>query len=782
MFCDLGGPDFDSMTYHEFFKYYSFGKRKSGQNYLDERGKYVCRRAEGKEAMIRTREIKVTKSEDAFMHLLMLNYPWRTDVDSWIGIGKDHGTYQSLALQVLGRERIEQLADGLVAVLDYGNVYENVEDEGVVELPRDFRWTDDQRNVLDMVKSRLESRKKCLMLVTGAAGTGKSTVLEEIHRIAKNEGFEPIRLAPSGVAAVNIKGLTIHRWFRFTKFGRQFPEANSYAIREQLMDIADRGLRPLFLIDEVSMIPGTLLNVISKSLQEAGSADFGTPFGGFPVILFGDFGQLGPVSQTVSITDWVWKSPLYRSFERVDLTEQCRQSGDVGFKSMLDDIRRGRVTRSMLSVFLEIVNRSESVPKDAIHLYPFKKEVEEFNLKKLQNLAGKDWYSVASDNAGVTKDEEKRKAIEVETGLLTVLWLKVGARVMCTSNVDVPGRIVNGTTGTVVRFFGLHVVQVKEDKTGRVFNIQKECRQTKFNGKERRQFPLVPAWAMTIHKCQSLTLNKAVVSLCDVFASGQAYVAMSRVRSRHDLFIENWSARGLMSVKHAIKSRLTKVAEESRTEADEELENLEESLDFQSDDDDDHVADDYVAELSWRRGMKEMCLPGWKDYIKSGQADGNEEQDISDEFDHEIQSCRSERRSSMSLEPIEQAMDALEMSDFEGLSESESVTLERAAIIKDVRSGKEVGHPRNTRKTREMVNVRSRKKRHSEIVSVGSSFSIGKRRMPVASRERTRNESPDATESDNENDVDDDGCVPVSNKRKASFDEVDTGRFKSLKI
>jgi energy-coupling factor transporter ATP-binding protein EcfA2 len=556
--------------------------------------------------MIRTREIRITKAEDAFMHLLMLNHPWRSDVDSWIGIGKDHETYQSLALEVLGRNRIEELAEDLLVVLDYGNVYENPAIEPDAKLPIDIEWTKDQMNVLDMVRCRLQSREDCLILVTGAAGTGKSTVLEEIHRIAKNERFEPIRLAPSGVAAVNIKGQTLHRWFRLTKLGRQFPEGNSFEVRMQLMDIADQGLRPIFLIDEVSMISGAILSVLSKTLQEAAKVDSGVPFGGFPVILFGDFGQLGPVNKTLASPDWIWNSEVYQSFERVDLIQPCRQSGDVDFKSMLDDIRRGEVTSTMASLFFEICNQSETIPEDAIHLYPKKKEVQELNLQKLESLPGSDWYSIASDNARITMDSSKREAIEAETGLISILRLKVGARVMCTSNVDVAGRIVNGTTGEVVQFYGQHVVQVKEDNTGRIFNIQKECRRTKFNGQERRQFPLILAWGLTIHKSQSLTLNKVVVNLYDVFASGQAYVAMSRVRTRNDLFIKNWSARGLLSVKHSTKSRLTKLSEASRTPEDEEIEKLEQYPESQSE-----------IEVAENRGLNEMQLQGWEGILNS---------------------------------------------------------------------------------------------------------------------------------------------------------------------
>ncbi|KAF9370662.1 hypothetical protein CPB97_002565, partial [Podila verticillata] len=126
-----------------------------------------------------------------------------------------------------------------------------------------------------------------------------------------------------------------------------FPNCNSYVIREQLMAIKDQGLKPMFLIDEVSMISGTMLTALSNALQEAGDVDSGVAFGGHLVIMLGDFGQLGPINKAVETTDWVWKSDVYQSFQHMDLLQACRQSGDPGFKLMLDHIRRGELSTAM---------------------------------------------------------------------------------------------------------------------------------------------------------------------------------------------------------------------------------------------------------------------------------------------------------------------------------------------------------------------------------------------------------------------------------------------------
>ncbi|KAG0196046.1 hypothetical protein BGX33_002187, partial [Mortierella sp. NVP41] len=197
-----------------------------------------------------------------------------------------------------------------------------------------------------------------------------------------------------------------------------FPNCNFTKIREDLMDIWDKGLRPFFLIDEASMISGMMLTALSDALQKAAEVDRGISFDGFPVVMFGDFGQLGPINKALDTTDWLWKSDDYRSFQRMDLLQACRQSADPGFKSMLDDVRRGELNVAMASVFLEISLASKSVPDDAVHLLSYNREVAEINRKKLRDLPGEEWCSVARDNAGITQDEAKRDALEAETGLV----------------------------------------------------------------------------------------------------------------------------------------------------------------------------------------------------------------------------------------------------------------------------------------------------------------------------------------------------------------------------
>jgi ATP-dependent exoDNAse (exonuclease V) alpha subunit len=138
--------------------------------------------------------------------------------------------------------------------------------------------------------------------------------------------------------------------------------------------------------------------------------------------------------------------------------------------------------------------------------------------------------------------------------------------------------LINGTVGKVIRIHEDTIVEIETETSDR-FRIGKEYRLSRGDSHERYQFPLVLSWAITIHKSQSLTLSKVAVSLKNVFSSGQSYVALSRVRSSKDLFIIDCDINKLTNVAYAVKKRLTKVSEQSRTIEDEVFEAIEDEED-----------------------------------------------------------------------------------------------------------------------------------------------------------------------------------------------------------
>lgn len=571
------------MTYKKYYEQFNYVTVQNRMRmFKDERrprGRDVCQRRD--QAITRTRTLNVTKSEDAFMHLLMLHWPVRKDIDKWFTIENHCSTFQALAVSKLGRRKILSLAPGLLVVIDFGTLPQvPAEPDSLLDK---ILLTVDQQTIYDEIKRRLlDHNEACRVLVTGAAGTGKSILLKIVSEFSRRNGYHPVVLAPSGVAAVNVRGETIHRWFRFSRMGNgSYFVGNQYSVREQLVDIVVKGLRPLLLVDEVSMISGTLLSSMERTLSGATHIT-GQVFGGIAMVFFGDFGQLGPINRSQKAIDWFWKSEFYKEFTRFDLITSCRQNTDKGFKKFLDGVRKGHLSRSNFKVLVDIAGNggqgTGGIPPEAIKLMTHRWQVETINKKCLDSLSGELWTSFAQDDGGYIKDQSISGNIASETGLLSILHLKVGAMVMCTSNIDVAHGLVNGTVGKVMCIHEGDIIEI-ETVQGQRFRVGKEYRTTGRGNHERYQLPLLLSWAITIHKAQSLTLGKVAVALKSIFSTGQAYVALSRVRSRADLFILDLDLKKMLKVAHAVKVRLTKEDEEGVGIEDEVLEAIEDEID-----------------------------------------------------------------------------------------------------------------------------------------------------------------------------------------------------------
>jgi hypothetical protein len=196
-------------------------------------------------------------------------------------------------------------------------------------------------------------------MITGAAGTGKSTVLRALcGRLIQEGTFEPVILAPSGVAAVNVRGWTIHRFFGAGVQGQYDSgfDPDLYTLDWNLHQIKARGRVPYVVVDEVSMISADQWTIISQSLTKVAFGEGGSePFGGFHVAAFGDFGQLGPIVKTShgQVDDhgqWLWFSEEFDKFEHMTLSQPCRQMGDNLFFQLLSVVREGPRSETVRNV------------------------------------------------------------------------------------------------------------------------------------------------------------------------------------------------------------------------------------------------------------------------------------------------------------------------------------------------------------------------------------------------------------------------------------------------
>lgn len=387
------------------------------------------------------------------------------------------------------------------------------------------------------------------LLILGSAGTGKSTFLRWIkHQMNSVKSYAVV--APTGMAALNVGGQTIHSFFGLKT---QLLSGKADWHKPRNPKIYDK--LQLLVIDEISMVRADVFTALEAFLRTFGPRP-GRPFGGVQIVAMGDIYQLPPVVRgdesmffrTVFETPFFFSSPAWEqgAFGLVEFTHVFRQS-DAPFISLLNAVRHGKAGHDILSSLN--ARLTSAPPDDAIVLAARNKTVDTLNQEALTALPGLTRTYMATISGNMDPDT-------LTTPL--ELNLKVGARVMFTRN-DPNGRWVNGSLGTVTRC-DTATVNVRLDDgiadhmagRGETYVVEPtRWEATKFMLNEETQalepqiagtfsqLPLTLAWAVTIHKAQGQTLPKCVLNLGDggTFAEGQLYVALSRARSLESLYL-----------------------------------------------------------------------------------------------------------------------------------------------------------------------------------------------------------------------------------------------------
>ncbi|MFV0375264.1 ATP-dependent DNA helicase [Microbacterium sp.] len=407
------------------------------------------------------------------------------------------------------------------------------------------------------------------VFVTGRAGTGKSTLLQHL---AWNTDKQIAVCAPTGVAALNVEGQTIHSLFRLPIGLIADSELDQPEPTRKILNAIDT-----LVIDEISMVNADVMDAIDRSLRQARRRR-SEPFGGVQIVMFGDPYQLSPVpprgDERRYITDhyrsfWffdaqVWAGPRQdgpvRSDGLLDLgrvgaplhikeLRDIHRQADAGFKEILNAVRHGVVTADMAHTLNSAGARPVPAPVDGeppvITLATRNDIVARINQRHLDALSG----AVQTARADITGDFGRGDAYPADAEL----QLKVGAQVMFLRN-DVAGfggdgpRWVNGSIGTVTRIAG---GSVRVDVDGTEHDVEPAVwerfryaydpgsrKLTRDIVAEFTQFPLRLAWAITIHKSQGKSYDRAVIDLgSGAFAPGQTYVALSRLTSLDGLYL-----------------------------------------------------------------------------------------------------------------------------------------------------------------------------------------------------------------------------------------------------
>ncbi|VDI78602.1 ATP-dependent DNA helicase PIF1 [Mytilus galloprovincialis] len=439
------------------------------------------------------------------------------------------------------------------------------------------------------------------IFISGGAGTGKSHLISCIYQMALRKlqtiGDNPddvhvLLTAPTGTAAHNISGVTLHSAFLLplgqTKSYIKLSDDKRNALRSKASKIR------LLIIDEISMVGSELLLQIHYRLCEI--TGINKPFGGISVLAFGDLFQLPPVMQQFVFKPS--KDPLSRmygnlwdEFSLYELTEIMRQKDDYKFAELLNRIRNATFTSEDIEV---LKGRDTTIhplehPIDCLHVYSTNAKVDQHNTKML---------STSKEPMEILKAIDKKphdlKNINPKNdprftgGLPDEITVAVGAKIMLTRNVDLSDGLVNGAQGTIKMIIKRRnssstisnvvalLVQFDDANTGsnarKLSRFPVENKQfssatpiarseisftlsSKNKGLKmsRLQFPIKLAWACTIHKVQGITVNQIVVSFQNTFFDGQAYVALSRARTLTGLYLEHFEEKKIKANKSVLK-------------------------------------------------------------------------------------------------------------------------------------------------------------------------------------------------------------------------------------
>ena len=398
--------------------------------------------------------------------------------------------------------------------------------------------TDEMKLALDIINEGKEN-----LFITGKAGTGKTTFLKYVVSATSRK---IVVVAPTGVAAVNAGGMTIHSLFCLP-FGIITPEDlkthNKYLKKDKKNTLKTMDT---LIIDEISMVRPDCLDAIDSRLRDVRKNN--SPFGGVKIIMIGDLFQLPPViSETEkSAYEFLYNTPYFfgakvwltSGFRQVEFTQVYRQTEP----EFIDLLNRMRTYNTTFNDLLFLANTArKNIDNDQMEKYIYicshNSTANRINMDKL-----------GLDNVHIIKSHIYGDFPETYGPCSSPLYIRVGARVINLAN-DSKNKIYNGDLGVVTKIDNDYI-RVKFDDKQEVDVYRKEWINYKYNVvggqlmKEpvgsMEQFPLKLAWAITIHKSQGLTFKNVLLDIDQIFLPGQLYVALSRCVSPSGLIINSY--------------------------------------------------------------------------------------------------------------------------------------------------------------------------------------------------------------------------------------------------
>lgn len=368
--------------------------------------------------------------------------------------------------------------------------------------------TEDQANVMTSVINTSRN-----LFVKGKAGTGKSFLIEKIKEYYSLNDKNVVVLAPTGVAANNINGVTIHSHFH----------VNIHTLKCGVFKYTQPDV---YIIDEISMVGEKLFETVYDRFLKKSR-----------MIVFGDFQQLTPIKDKLVLQSDKWDDCNFVTFELLKIIRQDNPE----FIEILDDLRKYPHSKEALLALKRF--EKEPVDTDNVYLFGTNNEKNDFNSKKISLLKGDIKKFLPKSDPKLFSNKNYKEIINI---IPNELILKKQARVMCVKNLNIDGYyIYNGSLGKVltydtnsitVEFDNIKNIPIKI--TPQKFEIPCEINKNKIDG-VYIHFPIILGFAFTVHKVQGITLDSCVID-CKNFRDPRVlYVACSRVKSPDKLYIKN---------------------------------------------------------------------------------------------------------------------------------------------------------------------------------------------------------------------------------------------------
>lgn len=402
------------------------------------------------------------------------------------------------------------------------------------------------------------------VFLTGAAGSGKTYLLNQFIRLAKSDGKHVSVTATTGLAATHLGGTTIHSW---SGMGIHDELPNNFVDhlakgRREIIEKTD-----VLIIDEVSMLHDYRLDMVDDICRLVRKKP-DIAFGGIQVIMSGDFFQLPPVNRGDSRAGgFVVFSNAWRDLDPVVcyLSEQHRQDDDDQLLEILSAMRAGDLRRHHAELLLARVEVSPGDDMQLTELHTTNIDVDTINERRLEALDGDEVRYEQTTTGSENYVENLQRSVLAPS----ILRLKKGALVMAVKN-SLDRKYANGSIGIVSEFDPATDYPIIEFQNGRTVTMQPDTWELRDGDKKRAsitQIPLRLAWAITVHKSQGMTLDAARIDLRKAFVEGMGYVALSRVKNVSNLYLHgiNQMALRVSEVAQQIDSDLrSKTASDSK--------------------------------------------------------------------------------------------------------------------------------------------------------------------------------------------------------------------------